>query len=59
MIYTENKIIRHHKFLHTYSDSFYIKSDEDGEVYLDAYDVYGSTRTYTETDIPLPEEAKP
>lgn len=57
MIVTENKTIRNHEYLHTYSDKgYYIQSVDDGEYYEDAYDPYNSTRTYTETDTLIPRE---
>ena len=54
MIIVENRTINDGTFTYTYSDEgFYI--ERDGVLYWDAYDPVDSGRTYTETDIPLPQ----
>ena len=59
MVVTELFIIRQDgvNLFRTFSDSGYmIRQDQTGAEYVEAIDVENSGLTYTETDIPIPEE---
>ena len=56
MIITENLKIKDRDFVKTYSDAgFYI--EREGVLYAEAIDPAEFERVYTETDIPIAEEA--
>lgn len=49
MIKTENVTINGKEFLRTYSDNG-LMIERDGDLYCEAFDPFGSERTYTETE---------
>lgn len=57
MIKTEQITINGKAFVRTYSDQG-VMIERDGLVYSEAVDPVGSGRTYTETDMPIPEEGE-
>lgn len=59
MIHQEEKIVGNKKFLHTYSDEFYILQNETGIEYEDAMDLIPCPYTYSETDKPLHPQPEP
>lgn len=57
MIVTETIDLFGIDYKHTYSDAGYkIRQDDTGVIYDDAVDPIDSTRTYTETDIPIDDD---
>ena len=56
MINIEEKIINDIEFIHTYSDTFYIRKVGTEDLYLEAYDLKTHPSNYEETDIELPKE---
>lgn len=57
MIKTEQLQINGKAFVRTYSDQN-MMIEREGLVYSEAIDPVGSGRTYTETDMPIPEEGE-
>ena len=57
MIKTKQNTINGTEFTKTYSDQN-LMIEREGLVYSEAVDPIGSGRTYTETDMPIPEEGE-
>lgn len=57
MIKIEQITINGKAFVRTYSDQG-VMIEREGLVYSEAVDPVGSGRTYTETDMPIPEEGE-
>ena len=57
MIKTEQITINGTEFIKTYSDQG-VMIEREGLVYSEAIDPVGSGRTYSETDMPIPEEGE-
>lgn len=56
MLHQEIINISDKEYTHTYSDTYYIRQIETGELYIDAIDICPCPYTYEETDEPLPKE---
>ena len=57
MIKTETRGLHGLEYKYTYSDAGYkIRQDGTGNIYDEAYDPLDTTRTYTETDIPIEQD---